>query len=278
MITYLIKSYQSTWYYISAIILFPFSFLLINAPASDKVVDINPPHGYKRNVINEQSFASYLRQLELKPKGTKVKYYNGSLKLNQNAHYRIIDLDIGSRNLQQCADAIIRLRAEYFYSIGDFKSIHFNFTSGDTAKYLNWIQGYRPQVKNNHVDWIKSHPPDESYISFRKYLDTVFMYSGSYSLKKELLQVPDLNKIEIGDVFIQGGFPGHAVIVIDMARSLTDGKIAILLAQSYMPAQDIHILVNQNDSNLSPWYIVGRTDKLYTPEWTFDWCDLYRFK
>ena len=104
------------------------------------------------------------------------------------------------------------------------------------------------------------------------------MYSGSYSLKKELHPVEALKLIDIGNVFIQGGFPGHAIIVLDMAKSLNDNQIAILLAQSYMPAQDIHILVNENNHDISPWYIVGQCDKLYTPEWTFDWSDLYEYK
>jgi len=248
------------------------------AKASDKVGNIKSPDGFKRLQVKEQSFASYLRHLSLKPIGTKVKYFNGNNKPNQDFHFRIIDLDIGSKNLQQCADAVMRLRAEYFYSIGEVESIHFNFTSGDTAEYTYWIQGYRPQVKNNKVSWIKNNQPEQNYVNFREYLDTVFMYSGSYSLKKEMIHVSDLKAIEIGNVFIQGGFPGHAIIVIDIARSVTKEKIAILIAQSYMPAQDIHILINENDPDSSPWYIVGQTDKLYTPEWIFDWSDLYKFK
>lgn len=252
-------------------------FHSIYLKASDKVINIKVQEGFNRIAVKKQTFASYLRQLPLKPIGTKVKYYNGDDKPYQSAHYRIIDLEIGTKNLQQCADAIIRLRAEYLYSIGNFESIHFNFTSGDTAKYVEWMDGYRPQVKNNQVSWIKSAQPNLNYANFREFLDTVFMYSGSYSLKKELSPVSDLKEIEIGNVFIQGGFPGHAIIVIDLAKSVNDDKIIVMLAQSYMPAQDIHILINENDPNLSPWYLVGQTDKLYTPEWIFEWSDLHEF-
>ena len=44
------------------------------------------------------------------------------------------------------------------------------------------------------------------------------------------------------------------MIIVDMA---TDGKgrKAILVAQSYMPAQDIHIVTNLNRPATSPWYI-----------------------
>lgn len=270
--------YHNILYFIILINLVSLNIFKINAKAADKVMNIKTPECFERTVIEEQSFASYLRQLPLKPEGTKVKYYNGNDKPNQNAHYRIIDLDIGTKNLQQCADAVIRLRAEYIFSIGDFESIHFNFTSGDTAKYTDWMRGYRPQVKENHVFWIKNARAGQTYANFQQYLNSVFMYSGSYSLKKELSPVIDLKAIEIGNVFIQGGFPGHAIIVMDMLISIEDDKIAILLAQSYMPAQDIHILVNENDPDLSPWYIVGQNEKLYTPEWIFEWSDLYKFK
>jgi hypothetical protein len=47
-----------------------------------------------------------------------------------------------------------------------------------------------------------------------------------------------------------------------------------MLAQSYMPAQDIQILKNPNDSDISPWYSANFVDKLLTPEWTFDTGDL----
>ena len=138
--------------------------------------------------------------------------------------------------------------------------------------------GLRPQVKNNDVQWKNTGNPGRDYSNFRKYLETVFMYAGSYSLKKELVHVSDLNKIKIGDVFIQGGFPGHAVIVIDKCINSITNKIAILIAQSYMPAQDVHILINPNNENTNPWYIINEEEKLYTPEWTFEWSDLYRFK
>ncbi len=87
----------------------------------------------------------------------------------------------------------------------------------------------------------------------------------------------NLNDIQIGDVFIQGGSPGHAVIVVDMAIDSNQNKV-FLLAQSYMPAQDIQILTNPNDRKLSPWYKVNFEGDLETPEWTFKKSDLKRFK
>lgn len=250
----------------------------ISTDLASKVGEIPVPYQFQRVDIPQESFGHWLRYMTLKEAGSAVRLYNGELKNRQSVHYRVIDIDIGHKNLQQCADAIIRLRAEYLYSKGSHEDIHFNFTSGDTARYIDWINGFRPLVKNDQVLWVKKDSSSNSYSSFRNYLETVFVYAGSYSLQKELEPVSDLTDANIGDVFIEGGFPGHAVIIIDKVKAVEDDKIAVLLAQSYMPAQDIHILVNNNNADLNPWYLLGEGDKLYTPEWTFEWSDLYRFQ
>ena len=81
-------------------------------------------------------------------------------------------------------------------------------------------------------------------------------------------------------MFIKGGSPGHAVIVVDVAIYPQTGKKVFLLAQSYMLAQQTHILVNPANRGLSPWYELSDNDegKLYTPEWVFEKKDLKRFK
>ena len=86
--------------------------------------------------------------------------------------------------------------------------------------------------------------------------------------------------LQPGDVFIKGGSPGHAVIVVDVAIYPQTGKTVFLLAQSYMLAQQIHILVNPANRGLSPWYELSDNDegKLYTPECVFEKKDLKRFK
>ncbi|MCD4691990.1 MAG: DUF4846 domain-containing protein, partial [Calditrichales bacterium] len=238
---------------------------------------IAAPEGFKRVEVSTNTFDHWLRNMPLK-KGKPVVYlYDGALKNNQQAQYAVVDIDIGCKNLQQCADAVIRLRAEYLFTQKRLSQIHFNFTSGDKADFSEWIKGYRPKVRGNKVKWRLTANKDSSYRNFRKYLETVFMYAGSYSLRKELQEVESLEDIKIGDVFIQGGFPGHAVIVVDMAVQIETGKKLVLLAQSYMPAQDIHILKNPINRDSNPWFEIKGRDKLYTPEWTFEWSDLRRF-
>ena len=66
-----------------------------------------------------------LRALPLEPKGSKVQLFNGNEKPYQAGAYAIIKIDIGNRDLQQCADAIMRLKAEYHYSQKAYTKIHF---------------------------------------------------------------------------------------------------------------------------------------------------------
>lgn len=245
---------------------------------SEAIVNrIRPPDGYKRAKSAPDTFEDWLRNLPLKKGSPPVYLYNGRKKSNQSAHFAVVDIDVGAKNLQQCADAVIRLRAEYLYSVGGHEKIHFNFTSGDKADFTEWTEGYRPVVNGNRVTWVKSGVEEHSYENFKKYLERVFIYAGSYSLSRELQGIQDVNEMKIGDVFIQGGFPGHAVIVVDMAVNEGTGKKLFLLAQSYMPAQDIHILKNPTNSRLSPWYELDFGEALNTPEWTFGESDLKRF-
>jgi hypothetical protein len=66
-------------------------------------------------------------------------------------HHAVLDIDIGTEDLQQCADAVIRLRAEYLLATECDEAIAFDFTSGDRASWSNWRRGFRPKVVGNDV-------------------------------------------------------------------------------------------------------------------------------
>jgi len=232
------------------------------------------PEGFTRIIVPNNSFASYLRTFPLKPHGSVVKYYNGNEKRNR-VYDAVFDIDVGAKDLQQCADAIIRLRAEYLYKEKKYNDITFNFTNGFAVAYSRWITGERIKVEGNKSWWVKTSQPANNYEVFKKYLETVFIYAGTLSLSKSLKSVDFMN-MQIGDVLIQGGSPGHAVIVIDMAEN-TKGEKLYMLAQSYMPAQDIHVLKNNTNPGLSPWYTLKQSNNINTPEWTFKITDLKRF-
>lgn len=228
-----------------------------------------PPSGFVRQPTQPNSWANYLQNFALLPHNTPVYYYNGAIKTNE-VHAAVLDIDIGKRDLQQCADAIMRLRAEHLYHTQQYDAIHFHFTNGFDAQYSKWRQGHKISVKGNKVSWYKARQQATSYKQFRQYLNMVFAYAGTLSLDKELQSRP-LEAVQIGDVFIQGGSPGHAIIVVDMAIHPQTQEKMILLAQSYMPAQNIHILNNYNTSKHNPWYSINDINQtLHTPEWTFD--------
>ncbi len=228
------------------------------------------PEGYNRIKLDDLSFGMWLRYIPLKEGRSTVYLYNGEQKWNQKVHEAVIDMDVGTRDLQQCADAVIRLRAEYLYTMKKIDKIHFNYTSGVEVSFNKWSKGFRASpVKGGQLRWSSCGSCNSSYNSFKKYLINIFNYAGTLSLSKEL-KSKEIEHIKSGDVFIKGGSPGHAVMVMDVAENKNGEKI-FLLAQSYMPAQEMHILKNNNDDSMSPWYKASEIeDAIYTPEWTFN--------
>ncbi|MCZ8021729.1 MAG: DUF4846 domain-containing protein [Cyclobacteriaceae bacterium] len=235
-----------------------------------------PLSGFERVKVDESSFAYYLRNLPLKEHGARVKYFDGREKSYFQIYDAVVNLPIGTKDLHQCADAIMHVRARYLYEQKRKNEIQFTFTNGFVASYAKWMEGNRIIVNGNNVQWKKTTSPADNEQIFWKYLKTVFTYAGTLSLSKEL-KPKEITNLQIGDVWIQGGSPGHAVIVVDMVQRKTDGKKLFLLAQSYMPAQEIHILKNPLVSNLSPWYESDFPQTLQTPEWTFKKDDLKGF-
>lgn len=227
--------------------------------ANNLVARIPAPQGYKRVEVAEGSFAHFLRNLPLKPAGSDLHYYNGQVKGRKYAG-AVVDMDFGKSANEQCADAIIFLRASYLWKTQQYAKINFNFTNGFKAEYAKWAQGYR--IRNNKA-WVKTRKADYGYQSFRKYLNLVFQYAGTASLSQELKPIGRCwaADIQAGDVIIKGGFPGHAEIVVDVAENEKGERVA-LLAQSFMPAQEIEIFPQ--------WFSPSANGtRLVTPAWTF---------
>ena len=238
---------------------------------------ISVPGGYRRTEEGSGTFQHWLRHVPLLPGRPPVLLYSKKPAVQQRSHVAVIDIDVGRRNLQQCADAVIRLRAEYLYAKGAHAAIHFNFTSGDRADFSRWVRGDRVSISGNNVRWQAGPPRAAGHASFRSYLDMVFCYAGTASLERELKPVATPDDVRIGDVFIQGGHPGHAVIVVDVATHKQRGRKIMLLAQSYMPAQQLHVLINPSDAGLGPWYRTDFRKTLATPQWAFRAEHLRRF-
>lgn len=246
------------------------------AAAGDTLATRFPlPAGFQRVAVAPGSFAAWLRGLPLQPEDAPVLLFDGRPKWTQAVHLAVVAIDTGTRDLQQCADAVMRLRAEWLYASEQAAAIGFDYTNGAHVPFSRWAKGERPTAKGSKVHWRRSKKPDRSHAALRAYLDNIFTYAGTYSLAREMDPVPP-RAMQIGDVFIQGGFPGHAVLVADMAENAETGERRFLLLQSFMPAQDIHVL--RGPVPASPWYPVAFGDELQTPEWTFSSSDLKRWR
>ena len=215
---------------------------------------IKAPAGYEWVVEQPGSFGAYLQQLPLKPAGAKILDYKNKPISNQYEHIAVINKDIGDRNLQQCADAIIRLRADYLWDQNRQEDIAFSFTNGDLYAWEDHKNGIRPKLRtSSKVEYVQAAAFDDSFANFKKYLDILFAYAGTISLNKETTRIRDNQQIEVGDFLINPGSPGHAVIIVGSAIN-AGGKKIYLLAQGNTPAQSVHIITNPNKRALSPWY------------------------
>ena len=219
------------------------------------------PSGYRKVQVKKGSFAEYLRNLPLKKPFSDLHYYNGSIKSN---HYEgaVVDIDFGHNQAEQCADAVIFLRAQWLWKTKQYNKIHFNFDNGFRADYVKWAEGQRIHVNTRNwvCTWRKDAKRDYSYATFRKYLSLVFVYAGTASLSRELKRIQPKD-LTIGDVLINGGYPGHVVIIVDEIVN-AKGEKALLLAQGYTPAQEIEIFNN--------WFPISQSDKeVVTPGWIF---------
>lgn len=226
------------------------------------------PAGFHKVKVTPGSFAEYLRNLPLKPEGATLYYYNHQIK-KLKYDGGVVDCDFGNNYAEQCADAVIYLRANWLWKTKQYDKIHFNFNNGFKADYAKWAKGYRIHVnkKTWACNYFKRGKEDYSYETFRKYLDIVFEYAGTASLTKELKSI-SFSDLHIGDVLINGGYPGHAVIIVDEAVN-NKGKKLFLIAQGYTPAQEIEIY--------NKWFSVDSTP-FYFPYWTFKGTFTKRFK
>ena len=212
------------------------------------------PEGYQRKTTS--SYHKWLINKEIKIE--EVKTYDGYPIWGLGNNYAAkFNYDIGKRNLHQCADAAMYFKAWYHFDNGNIKNIIFTFTDGTRYSYLQFLEEKKLQ---------------NSFKNFRKYMTIIWSYAGTWSVEKYDTVKVNVKNISAGDIFIIGGFPGHAVTVVDIIENECGDK-KIMLSQSYMPAQDHHILINLNNNTV--WFDVN---KLSDIGWGFTENNLKRFK
>ena len=203
--------------------------------------DIPTPSGFERIPGDDAAYATYLRSLPLKERGSRLICYTGEEASYQALNYAVVDIPLLS-NYEQCADACIRFRCEYLFRSGKYGSIRFRDVNG---KALNYGGGASRQA-------------------FERYLKKTYEMASTFSLSRDL-KVRPLKDMQPGDIFV---YPkpadrpcGHAVMVADVAYNPKTGKKAFLLVQGNTPAQSIHVMRNITNPIRSPWFILDEDSK-----------------
>ena len=248
----------------------------ITGITTENIRGISLPQGFNYVEEGDSVYPNWLLDLQLK-KNKTIYLYNGKLKSNQDVQYGVLNIDIGKKDLIQCADAAMKLRADHLFEKHLYDQIKFISTSGNELSFENWLKGIRWKVQGAILVSYNTHNEEPNIQQeYNSFMDFVFTYCGTYSLSKQLKAVNDTKSLQPGDIFVYGGFPGHAVTVMAVAKNEA-GKKVFLLSQGYMPAQDIHILKNYASADQSPWYKVSELYPLYTPQWQFEKGSLKRW-
>jgi hypothetical protein len=232
-------------------------------PRSSERLDARfaPPPGFVRVPLADGSFGAFLRALPLLPAATPVVDYRGSVvrAADDPRVAAVVDIDVGQSDLQQCADAVLRMNAEWRYGRGD-RDIAYPIASGAVLSYPKYLAGERALEKGPQMS---AAAAADSHRVFRAYLDEVFAWANTASLQHGSAPAPFVD-VQPGEFFVMAGRPfGHAVLVLDVARH-GDGRVALLLGQSYMPAQSFHVLAGAEGA----WFVVtSGAAGVETPFW-----------
>ena len=227
------------------------------------------PENYKWIEEKPNSFGEFLENFPLKKYGAQILRFDGNPIATQSLHEAIYDIDTGEKDLQQCADSVIRLYAEYLWKQDRKDEIAFYFTNGDLVKWTDYRDGYRAFVMGNSVDYRKTASYEDSYQNFRNYLDLIYNYAGTISLTAETKAVNSTKNLKTGDILITPGSPGHVVFVAGSCEN-KNGEKLFLLSEGFTPAQSIHLLKNPFEENISPWYRLDvNSEKINTARFSF---------
>jgi hypothetical protein len=234
------------------------------------------PEGFVRVAQEAGSFGAWLRRLPLAAPGTPVRSYAGGTILPaDHPHLMAVStLDVGKGDLQQCADAVMRLHGEWSWSRGR-RDMSYRAASGTDMPYARWERGERVVQRGQSIAWAPgTGTSKDDHASFRKFMDAVFAWSNTVALARQAAVIP-IEQIQPGDFLILPGNPGHTVLVLDLAKD-ADGKQVALLGQSYMPAQSFHVLRPRRDATWFP--IDPAAEGVQTPFWPkpFPWSSLRR--
>lgn len=205
-----------------------FGLSLGGSAAAETIGDGFPPPAAAVRVPAE-GFGAWLRTLSLAAVDAPVRTHDGRLAGHRG---RVVSLPLVPGDLQQCADSALRLRAEWERSQG--RSPSFKATSGDPLPWARFSAGEAPYVENNRIAWRRVDPAKQTW---ERWLASVFTWAGTRSLRA--YETRPAATPQPGDVLVEAGSPGHAVVVLDVA--VRGDETLLLIGEGFMPAMDFHV-------------------------------------
>jgi hypothetical protein len=223
------------------------------------------------------SFAEWLRLLPLAAPATPVRNHRGDIVVPGDDEHlaAVVAIDVGTEDVQQSADVILRLHAEWRWFRSDFRMLYLS----DNELELP----LQPRQNGEHLvdaaDQSRESPDaapqsKREYADFRRYLDRVFARSDAPALLAESVALPPQD-LEPGAFFLNDRHPAEVLVVLDVATSPT-GQRRMLLAQALNPAQDLAVIRPNRDT---AWFAVHTDQPVRVPRaHPFAWKDLRRMK
>jgi len=236
------------------------------------------PEGFVRVEAPASSFGAWLRELPVHVGSPIVRTSKG--QTIEAPALATVPLDLGRGDLQQCADSALRLYAEYRWDAQRVGDVAFHFTSGDRSAWTDWVKGERFVVSGSKVQRAMGSPREPTHAVYRSWLQHTFMYAGTRSLRLDAETVAPNLVLQPGDMLVDPGSPGHAVMLLDVAESPNGERVA-LIGQGFMPAQTFHVLAPERGHGRAGWFLLPKQTSgvVKTPSWrAFSRADALRFR
>jgi hypothetical protein len=214
-----------------------------------------PPDGATRQQASP--FGDWLLKRQVLGPDQPIRTHSGAI-VDHNG--RVVELELVSGDLQQCADSAIRLRAEWLREQG--KPVAFHATSGDLIPWQRYRDGETPYEQGGRLQWKPASPG-----SWNGYLQRVFMWAGTRSLRLDTVAAKEPRA---GDLLVIPGSPGHAVVLLDVAKR--GDELFVLIGEGYMPAQQFHVELGPYGG----WWSLS--DGVVLQHWDMREADLRRWK
>jgi Domain of unknown function (4846) len=106
-------------------------------PKTGKVCKTDTSQAIRHVSYPPDSWPFFLQHLPTENK--PIVDYKGNQIGNQEKHFAILTYDVGSSDLQQCADALMRMRSEYLFSQKKYAQIGFHLNSGIYYRWTDYL-------------------------------------------------------------------------------------------------------------------------------------------